>query len=59
MITTDQLQGTKTVPHVKMVPHCKNVTKQNCVTLWETDANGKQVDIVMRLLQFAYINIGL
>ena len=43
MITTDQLQGTKTVPHVKMVPHCKNVTKQNCVTNWETDKYGKQV----------------
>jgi hypothetical protein len=32
-----------TVPHTKMVPECRNVTKQNCVTLWETDANGKQV----------------
>merc|ERR1711937_848553 len=21
---------------------CRNVTKQNCVTLWETDAEGKQ-----------------
>ena len=37
------MQGTKTVPHVKMVPHCKNVTKQNCVTNWETDKYGKQV----------------
>jgi len=36
-------QGTKTVPHIKMVPDCKNVTKQNCVTNWETDAYGKQV----------------
>ena len=26
-----------------MVPHCKNVTKQNCVTNWETDKYGKQV----------------
>ena len=31
------------IPHVKMLPECKNVTKQNCVTLWETDPNGKQV----------------
>ena len=30
--------------HVKMMPECKNVTKQNCVTKWETDANGKQVN---------------
>ena len=37
-------QGTKTVPHIKMVPDCKNVTKQNCVTNWETDAYGKQVE---------------
>ena len=33
-------QGTRTVPHIKMVPECKNVTKQNCVTLWERDAQG-------------------
>ena len=25
------------------VPKCRNVTKQNCVTLWEKDANGNQV----------------
>ena len=30
------------IPHVKMLPECRNVTKQNCVTLWETDAEGKQ-----------------
>ena len=31
------------IPHVKMLPECRNVTKQNCVTLWETDPDGKQV----------------
>ena len=31
------------IPHVKMLPECRNVTKQNCVTLWETDPEGKQV----------------
>merc|ERR1712029_683425 len=36
-------QGRKMIPHVKMLPECRNVTKQNCVTLWETDAEGKQV----------------
>ena len=36
-------QGKKTIPHKKMFPECKNVTKQNCVTLWETDENGEQV----------------
>ena len=25
------------------MPECRNVTKQNCITKWETDANGKQV----------------
>jgi hypothetical protein len=37
------LTGKKTIPHTKMLPQCRNVTKQNCVTLWETDPNGKQV----------------
>jgi len=36
-------QGRKVIPHIKMLPECRNVTKQNCVTLWETDPNGKQV----------------
>ncbi len=37
--------GKKTIPHTKMLPQCRNVTKQNCVTLWETDPNGKQVPL--------------
>ena len=36
-------QGKKTIPHQKLLPECRNVTKQNCVTLWETDNNGEQV----------------
>jgi len=36
-------QGVSTVEHEKMMPNCKNVTKLNCVTLWKTDENGKQV----------------
>ena len=35
--------GTHPTHHVKMMPECKNVTKQNCVTKWETDDNGEQV----------------
>ena len=31
------------VKHTKMMPECRNVTKQNCITKWETDENGKQV----------------
>ena len=36
-------EGTDIIQHTKMMPECKNVTKQNCVTKWETDANGNQV----------------
>ena len=25
-----------------MLPECRNVTKQNCVTLWETDEQGNK-----------------
>jgi hypothetical protein len=35
--------GKRTIPNQKFLPECRDVTKQNCVTLWETDANGKQV----------------
>ena len=31
--------------HKKLVPHCHNETKLNCVTLWKTDENGNQVII--------------
>jgi hypothetical protein len=33
----------KTIPHKKLVPRCTNITKQNCVTIWEIDQSGKQV----------------
>ena len=32
------------IPHQKLLPECKNVTKANCVlTNWETDNYGNQV----------------
>ena len=37
------ITGKKSVPHKKLLPECRNVTKQNCVTNWETDEYGKQV----------------
>ena len=37
-------QGKKTIPHTKLLPECRNVTKQNCVTNWETDSYGNQVN---------------
>ena len=40
----DCIHGHGNQTHVKMMPQCKNVTKQNCVTKWETDANGEQVN---------------
>ena len=30
------------VQHTKMMPECRNVTKQNCITKWETDEDGNQ-----------------
>jgi len=36
-------QTKKSIPHKKLLPECRNVTKQNCVTNWETDSYGKQV----------------
>ena len=33
----------KTIQHKKLVPHCFNETKLNCVTLWETNDNGEKV----------------
>ena len=44
------VQGRKEIPHQKMLPQCRNVTKQNCVTLWETDADGKQVKQISALI---------
>ena len=43
-------QGKKTIPHKKLFPECRNVTKQNCVTLWETDENGEQVRLAQSML---------
>merc|ERR1712121_165793 len=39
----DCTPGVDIVKHTKQMPKCHNVTKQNCVTKWETDVNGKQV----------------
>ncbi len=36
-------ETTEKIKHTKMMPECRNVTKQNCVTNWETDADGNQV----------------
>jgi len=36
-------EGMDTVQHTKMMPECKNVTKQNCITKWEEDEDGNQV----------------
>jgi hypothetical protein len=36
-------ETTASVKHNKLVPHCVNETKLNCVTLWKTDEDGNQV----------------
>ena len=48
-------QGKKTIPHKKLFPECKNVTKQNCVTLWETDENGQQVNIIHQVCKLIHL----
>ena len=45
------IQNKKEIPHKKLLPECKNVTKQNCVTNWETDSYGNQVKIIFKNLQ--------
>ena len=41
-------QSKKEIPHKKLLPECRNVTKQNCVTNWETDSYGNQVGFMYR-----------
>lgn len=42
-------EGMDTVQHTKMMPECRNVTKQNCITKWETDDEGNQVSSVVSI----------
>ena len=44
-IEKECVQNKKEIPHKKLLPECKNVTKQNCVTNWETDSYGNQVRV--------------
>ena len=41
-------QSKKEIPHKKLLPECRNVTKQNCVTNWETDSYGNQVKLLLK-----------
>jgi len=43
-------ESTTTQNHLKMLPECHNVTKQNCVTKWEADALGNQVRLVFYII---------
>jgi len=36
-------EGMDVVQHTKMMPECRNVTKQNCISKYETDAEGNEV----------------
>ena len=48
------ITGKKSVPHKKLLPECRNVTKQNCVTNWETDEYGKQVSDIVSMTYGQY-----
>lgn len=37
-------EGVKNVTHLKKLPDCQNVTRMNCVQLWETDSRGQKVN---------------
>ena len=43
-------EGMDVVQHTKMMPECRNVTKQNCITKWETDEDGNQASNFLYLL---------
>lgn len=51
-IEKECVQNKKEIPHKKLLPECKNVTKQNCVTNWETDSYGNQVRIDNRIISY-------
>jgi len=54
-------EGMDTVQHTKMMPECRNVTKQNCITKWEEDENGNQVGVCQNktaILDFSRKNPG-
>ena len=44
----------KVIKHDKLMPKCRNITKQNCVTLWKTGPNGEQVQFIMGV----YVTMG-
>ena len=41
--------NTTTVEHPKVMPQCKNVTKQNCVTKWEMDDQARMIKFYLRI----------
>ena len=50
-------QSKKEIPHKKLLPECRNVTKQNCVTNWETDSYGNQVKLLVKATIAAEIRL--
>lgn len=44
----------QTVYHLKESPVCRNMTKKNCVTLWEVDSEGKKVRLSSVILIFMF-----
>ena len=48
-------EGMDVVQHTKMMPECRNVTKQNCITKWETDEDGNQASNFFLFILFFII----
>ena len=42
------------IEHTKKKPHCHNVTKLNCVTVWEIDSQGNKVGVSIWYLTIYY-----
>lgn len=38
-------EHTRIIQHEKLLPVCKKVTKENCITIWKADKNGNPVSV--------------
>ena len=51
-------QAKKTIPHKKLLPECRNVTKQNCVlTNKEKDSYGNQASLGIDKIHCAFASL--
>ena len=50
-------EGMDVVQHTKMMPECRNVTKQNCISKYETDAEGNEVSLPAVIFLFLILKL--